>query len=89
MVLDGPLCAAKDFISVSAWFMETVALIAVGVGGTDTLAEGVVARSTKDELVVREGVNGADVGTIRDIALLVGSSFMPKCGCKGGCAWGR
>lgn len=44
------------------------------VSGTETLASGVAALGMKDEL--RDGVNGAEVGTIREVGLEGVSSRM-------------
>ncbi len=50
-----------------------------GVGGTDTLVSGVLVRGMKE--LLREGVNGAEVGTIRDGGFGIESSTF------GGSGW--
>jgi len=68
MVLERPVFAARDLTSRFACVVAMFALGAVGVGGTETFVNGVAARRTKGELVARDGVKGADVGTIRELA---------------------
>lgn len=82
--LERPVFAAKDLTSRFACIVTALALGAVGVGGTETFVKGVAARGMYDELVAREGVKGAEVGTIRDTTLPIGSSFDPEFGV--GCA---
>jgi hypothetical protein len=69
MALDKPLLPANAFTSCLACatdFSGTLELtvVCVGVGGPDALASGVPTPGTNEEL--REGVNGAEVGTIRE-----------------------
>lgn len=78
MAFDKPVLAAEDLTSRFACAAVGVALGAVGVGGTETVAKGVAARGTYEELAARDGVKGADVGTIFDAALPTVSSFRPE-----------
>jgi hypothetical protein len=76
MVFDRPVFVANVFKScfareVGVSVMEIDVLSALVVG-TETFASGVGARGMKEEL--RDGVNGADVGIMRDCGFAVGSS---------------
>lgn len=82
MALERPVFAAKVLTSRLACDVAILAFGAVGVGGTETFAKGVAARGTKDELVARDGVKGAEVGTIRDAirALVSVGELKESCG---------
>ena len=60
---------------------DTASATATGIGadsGSDTLERGVAALGIKEEFL--DGVNGAEVGTIREGGLIAGS-------CAGGIGW--
>lgn len=74
---------AWDLLGVSTGKTGVTGIIAefvvAGVDGTETRDKGVAARGTKVEL--RPGVNGAEVGTILDTGLEIGSSRVIGGGC--------
>jgi hypothetical protein len=78
---------AKDLTSCRAWDTEASEAFELEVrgNGIDIWASGVAVRGMYAELEFRDGVNGAEVGTIRDCCLAPASSRAPG----GGWACGR
>jgi hypothetical protein len=90
MALESPVFAARVLTSclardIDVWRRDIDVISDAGrdgVGGTDTLASGVPARGMKG--LLRDGVNGAEVGTIRDVGFETGSSILGGGGCPCG-----
>jgi hypothetical protein len=84
IVLDRPLLPAKAFTSCFACAVDIsgtleYTVLWVGVGGPGLSTSGVPALGTEEKL--RDGVNGADVGTIRD------GTFTVVASAKTGSGW--
>ena len=67
---------AKDLTSCRAWDTEVSEAVELEVrgNGIDIWASGVPVRGMYVEIIFRDGVNGAEVGTILDCCLAPASS---------------